>query len=47
MAPNDFTIVRGAMPLTGVNPFGAAFFELYGRFQEAGSPYHGIPRART
>ncbi len=47
LAPNDFTIVRGAMPLTGVNPFGAAFFELYGRFQEAGSPYHGIPRART
>ncbi len=47
LAPNDFTIVRGAMPLTGVDPFGTAFFELYGRFQEAGSPYHGIPRTRT
>jgi hypothetical protein len=30
-----------------VDPFGTAFFELYGRFQEAGSPYHGIPRTRT
>ena len=43
-APNDFTIVRGAMPLTEVDPFGPAFFELYGRFSEAGSPYHGIRR---
>ena len=47
LAPNDFTIVRGAMPLTGVDPFGTAFFELYERFSRAGSPYHGIPRTRN
>jgi len=46
LAPNDFTIVRAAMPLTGVDPFGTAFFELYERFSRAGSPYHGIPRTR-
>ena len=47
LAPHDFTIVRAAMPLTGVDPFGPAFFELYGVFEAAGSPYRGIRRPRT
>ena len=47
LAPHDFTIVRAAMPLTGVDPFGPAFFELYERFKAAGSPYHGIPRSAS
>lgn len=42
LAPYDFTIRRAMMPLTGVDPFGEAFFELYAEFQAAGSPYHGI-----
>ncbi len=43
LAPNDFTIRRAAMPLTGGNPFGTEFMELYTAWQEAGSPYHGLP----
>jgi hypothetical protein len=42
LAPNDFTIRRAAMPLVGDDPFGEKFFELYGNWQAAGSPYHGI-----
>lgn len=42
LAPLDFTIRRAAMPLTGDDPFGASFFTLYGEWQEAGSPYHGL-----
>jgi hypothetical protein len=45
LAPNDFTIRRAAMPLNGGNPFGAEFMELYTEWQEAGSPYHGLPGA--
>ena len=47
LAPHDFTIVRASMPLTGVDPFGPAFFELYGVFEAAGSPYRGIRRPRS
>jgi hypothetical protein len=43
LAPSDFTIRRAAMPLTGGNPFGEEFMELYSEWQEAGSPYHGLP----
>ena len=28
--------------LTGRDPFGTEFFELYGRWQEAGAPFHGL-----
>ena len=45
LAPSDFTIRRAAMPLTGGNPFGEEFMELYSEWQEAGSPYHGLPGA--
>ena len=44
LTPLDFTVVRAAMPLRGGNPFGQEFFDLYGAYKEAGSPYHGIPR---
>lgn len=44
LSPLDFTIVRAAMPLRGGNPFGQEFFDLYEKYQAAGSPYHGIPR---
>lgn len=47
LAPSDFTIRRAAMPLTGGNPFGPEFMELYSEWQEAGSPYHGLPGATT
>ena len=44
LAPHDFTIRRAAMPLTGGDPFGEAFFELYAGWQAAGSPFHGVRR---
>ena len=47
LAPLDFTIVRASMPLRGKNPFGQEFFDLYQKYQEAGSPYHGIPRRKN
>ena len=43
LAPFDFTIQRASMPLRGVDPFGDEFFALYGAWEEAGSPYHGLP----
>ena len=42
LAPVDFTVARAAMPLTGRDPFGPDFFELFGRWQKAGSPFHGL-----
>ena len=44
LAPMDFTVRRAAMPLQDVDPFGEAFFELFGEWRAAGSPYHGVPR---
>ena len=43
LAPHDWTIRRAAMPLVGDDPFGTKFFEMYTEWQEAGSPYHGLP----
>jgi peroxiredoxin len=42
LAPLDFTVARAAMPLTGRDPFGTEFFDLYGRWQAAGAPFHGL-----
>ncbi len=43
LAPHDWTIRRAAMPLVGDDPFGQKFFDMYGEWQQAGSPYHGLP----
>jgi hypothetical protein len=39
----DFTIRRAALPLVGGDPFGEDFFGMYAEWQEAGSPFHGLP----
>ncbi|MFZ2344988.1 MAG: thioredoxin family protein [Candidatus Microthrix parvicella] len=46
LAPFDFTIRRAAMPLVGDDPYGQPFFDLYGQWEGAGSPYHGIRPAQ-
>lgn len=42
LAPNDWTVRRASQPLRGVDPFGEAFMEIYGEFNAAGRPYHGV-----
>lgn len=41
LAPHDFTIRRGSMPIRGLDPMGPAFAELYTEWIEAGRPYYG------
>ena len=38
LAPKDWTIRRGSMPIRGVNPFGPDFFELAGE----GAPVYAM-----
>ena len=46
LAPHDFTIRRGSMPIRGLDPMGPAFAELYGEWVQAGRPYYKpIPSA--
>jgi hypothetical protein len=40
LAPHDFTIRRGSMPIRGLDPMGPAFAELYGEWVAAGRPYY-------
>jgi peroxiredoxin len=42
LAPLDFTVARAAMPLTGRDPFGQEFMELYDAWVDAGKPFHGL-----
>jgi len=42
LAPLDFTVARAAMPLTGRDPFGQEFMDLYDEWVDAGRPFHGL-----
>lgn len=42
LAPLDFTVARAAMPLTGRDPFGQEFLDLYDAWVAAGRPFHGL-----
>ena len=43
LAPFDFTISRGSMPIRGLDPMGADFAPLYQSWRDAGMPYYRTP----
>jgi len=40
LAPHDFTIRRGTMPMCGIDPMGPQFREMRGAWAKAGNPYY-------
>ena len=40
LAPHDFTIRRGTMPMRGIDPMGPKFREMLGAWVQAGNPYY-------
>lgn len=46
LAPHDFTIRRGSMPIRGQDPMGADFAGLLGEWMQAGRPYYEPMRPR-
>lgn len=40
LAPHDFTIRRGTMPMRGIDPAGPEFFKMIGEWRAAGKEYY-------
>ncbi|MCU1389390.1 MAG: Redoxin domain protein [Ilumatobacteraceae bacterium] len=46
LAPHDWVIRRGSMPMNDVDPFGEKFFDFVGEWMEAGSPGYRLATGR-